>query len=64
LTVAASTGPKEDSPQCSVLPECPSTTEKKLANNVNKALLIDYAESRLIECGSLFQVDSHFSRSS
>ena len=55
LTVAASTGPKEDSPSCSVLPDCPVATEKKLTNNVNKALLIDYSESRLIECGSLFQ---------
>ena len=55
LTVTASTGPREDSPACSVLPDCPTTTEKKLTNDVNKALLIDYAESRLIECGSLFQ---------
>ena len=55
LTVTAITGPKEDSPSCSVLPDCPATTEKKLTNDVNKALLIDYAESRLIECGSLFQ---------
>ncbi len=61
LTVSAVTGPKEDSPSCSVLPDCPSSVEKKLTNNVNKALVIDYAESRLIECGSLFQVLTHFS---
>ena len=53
LTKSATTGPKEDSPLCSVLPDCPS--EKKLTNNINKALVIDYAESRIIECGSLFQ---------
>ena len=56
LTVSAITGPKEDSPYCSVLPDCPANVEKKLTNNVNKALVIDYAESRIIECGSLFQV--------
>ena len=56
LTANAITGPKEDSPLCSVLPDCPSNVEKKLTNNVNKALVIDYAESRIIECGSLFQV--------
>ncbi len=55
LTVSAVTGPKEDSPSCSVLPDCPASVEKKLTNNVNKALVIDFAESRLIECGSLFQ---------
>ena len=55
LTKSATTGPKEDSPLCSVLPDCPSNIEKKLTNNVNKALVIDYAESRIIECGSLFQ---------
>lgn len=53
LTVSAITGPKQDSPKCSVLPDC--NEEKKLTNNVNKALVIDYAESRLLECGSLFQ---------
>ena len=55
LNVAAVTGPKQDSPMCSVFPDCPPSTEKKLTNNVNKALLIDYTESRLISCGSLFQ---------
>ena len=50
----AVTGPKEDSPKCSVFPDC-SESDKKLSNNINKALLIDYFESRLISCGSLFQ---------
>jgi plexin A len=55
LVVSAVMGPKEDSPLCSVLPDCPPSQEKKLTNNINKALVIDYAESRLISCGSLFQ---------
>ena len=49
------TGPASDSPLCSVLPDCPPSVEKKLTNNVNKALVIDYSDSRLISCGSLFQ---------
>ena len=32
--------------------------EKKMSNNVNKALVIDYSDSRLISCGSLFQGNS------
>ena len=55
LTESAVMGPKEDSPLCSVQPDCPQAVEKKLTNNVNKALVIDYAESRLIACGSIFQ---------
>eukprot|EP00096_Caligus_rogercresseyi_P001343 TRINITY_DN1211_c0_g2_i1.p1 TRINITY_DN1211_c0_g2~~TRINITY_DN1211_c0_g2_i1.p1 ORF type:complete len:1044 (+),score=347.68 TRINITY_DN1211_c0_g2_i1:181-3132(+) len=47
------TGPQEDTPQCSVLPKCAFATRP--TDNVNKALVIDYAESRLISCGSLFQ---------
>ena len=54
-SISAVTGPKEDSPQCSGLPKCSNSYETKLTNNVNKALVIDYAESRLISCGSLFQ---------
>merc|ERR1719370_2359705 len=49
------TGPNLDSPHCSVLPDCPPQVEKKMSNNVNKALVIDYSDSRLISCGSLFQ---------
>lgn len=48
------TGPKNDSNDCTVL-ECPANTVRKLKDNVNKALLIDRATSRLISCGSLFQ---------
>ena len=29
--------------------------EKKLTSNVNKALVIDYSDSRLISCGSIYQ---------
>ena len=54
--ISAVTGPHEDSPLCSVLPDCPPSVEKKLTSNVNKALVIDYSDSRLISCGSVFQV--------
>ena len=37
-------------------PDCPPSVEKKLTSNVNKALVIDYSDSRLISCGSVFQV--------
>ena len=49
------TGPQYDSPLCSVQPDCPPSVEKKLTMNVNKALVIDYSDSRLISCGSIFQ---------
>ncbi|XP_066998157.2 plexin A3 [Anabrus simplex] len=48
------TGPKEDSPECSVL-NCPPAVVKKPTDNVNKALVIDYTTTRLISCGSVFQ---------
>ncbi|XP_056647195.1 plexin-A4 [Diorhabda sublineata] len=48
------TGPKLDSDDCSVL-ECNNAINKKLTDNVNKALVIDYTTSRLISCGSLSQ---------
>ncbi|XP_049953527.1 plexin-A4 isoform X2 [Schistocerca serialis cubense] len=48
------TGPQEDSPECSVL-DCPPTVVKKLTDNVNKALVIDYTTTRLVVCGSIFQ---------
>ncbi|KAJ8885501.1 hypothetical protein PR048_011699 [Dryococelus australis] len=54
LVIKEVTGPKEDSPECSVL-DCPSSVIKKLTDNVNKALVIDYTTTRLISCGSLFQ---------
>jgi len=53
--ISTVTGPRLDSPHCSVLPDCPPQVEKKMSNNVNKALVIDYSDSRLISCGSLFQ---------
>nr|XP_023020952.1 plexin-A4-like [Leptinotarsa decemlineata]XP_023020960.1 plexin-A4-like [Leptinotarsa decemlineata]XP_023020968.1 plexin-A4-like [Leptinotarsa decemlineata]XP_023020974.1 plexin-A4-like [Leptinotarsa decemlineata] len=48
------TGPKMDSDDCSVL-ECNTAINKKLTDNVNKALVIDYTTTRLISCGSLSQ---------
>lgn len=54
-TVAmAITGPQNDSTDCTVL-ECPQNTLRRPTDNVNKVLLIDYATSRLITCGSIFQ---------
>lgn len=55
-TVAtAVTGPQNDSTECTVL-ECPQNTRRRPTDNVNKVLLIDYSTSRLITCGSVFQV--------
>ncbi|XP_026472464.1 plexin-A4 [Ctenocephalides felis] len=52
----AITGPHLDSPECSVLEDCPAAGKaKNLTDNVNKALVIDYTTRRLIACGSLFQ---------
>jgi plexin A len=47
-------GPEEDSSDCSVTKNCPSVV-KKPTIYYNKVLVIDYAQSRLITCGSLFQ---------
>lgn len=47
-------GPQDDSPDCPVTRNCPSVS-KRPTDYYNKALLIDYAQSRLISCGSLFQ---------
>lgn len=52
--LTATTGPELDADECSVL-ECTTSVNKKLTDNVNKALVIDYTNSRLISCGSLFQ---------
>lgn len=54
LVVSEETGPEMDSDDCSVL-ECTAAFSKKLTDNVNKALVIDYTTTRLISCGSLFQ---------
>ncbi|KAG5889178.1 hypothetical protein JTB14_033656 [Gonioctena quinquepunctata] len=54
LVISEVTGPKLDSDDCSVL-ECNTAINKKLTDNVNKALVIDYTTTRLISCGSLSQ---------
>lgn len=55
LVIAEVTGPKMDSDSCSIL-ECSDViNNKKLTDNHNKALVIDYTTTRLISCGSLFQ---------
>lgn len=54
LVISEETGPKMDSDDCSVI-ECTTATNKKLTDNVNKALVIDYTTTRLIACGSLSQ---------
>ncbi|XP_059062852.1 plexin A3-like [Achroia grisella] len=55
LEVAQSivTGPVNDSAICTF--DCPPSYVKKPTDNVNKALVIDYATSRLISCGSVMQ---------
>lgn len=47
-------GPQEDSSDCPVTRNCPSVVRKS-TDYYNKALVIDYVQSRLISCGSLFQ---------
>ncbi|KAJ8955413.1 hypothetical protein NQ318_003511 [Aromia moschata] len=54
VVISEVTGPKMDSDDCSVL-ECNTGINKKLTDNVNKALVIDYTTTRLIACGSLSQ---------
>lgn len=54
LAGTVTTGPKHDSPECSVI-DCPASAVRKLTDNVNKALVIDYTTTRLISCGSVFQ---------
>lgn len=54
VVAEAKTGPQNDSTECTIA-DCPSSTARKLTDNVNKVLLIDYTTSRLITCGSLFQ---------
>ncbi|KAM9312690.1 plexin-A4 [Gastrophryne carolinensis] len=50
------TGPDEDNPKC-YPPRIVQPCNEALVytNNVNKLLLIDYKENRLIACGSLYQ---------
>jgi plexin A len=54
LVMSEVTGPRDDSPEC-LARECPPTVLKKLTDNVNKALVIDYTTTRLISCESIFQ---------
>ncbi|XP_055979280.1 plexin-A2 [Sorex fumeus] len=56
LQVAHKTGPEEDSKACyPPLIVQPCAEALTLTDNVNKLLLIDYPEERLLACGSLFQ---------
>lgn len=54
IVATAKTGPRNDSKDCS-FSECTQNLTRKLTDNINKVLLIDYSTSRLITCGSLFQ---------
>ncbi|UYV69640.1 PlexA [Cordylochernes scorpioides] len=54
LEAAAVMGPKDDSPKCPVTRLCPNEP-KKPTDYFNKALVIDYAQSKLVACGSLYQ---------
>ncbi|XP_055945383.1 plexin A3-like isoform X2 [Argiope bruennichi] len=50
----ATMGPKDDSPKCPVTQVCPNEP-KRPTDYYNKALVVDYSQSKLIACGSLFQ---------
>lgn len=50
----AEMGPQEDSPKCPVTRVCPNEP-KRPTDYYNKALVVDYSQSKLIACGSLFQ---------
>lgn len=54
LETFAEMGPQLDSPMCPVTRLCPAS-QKQPTNYYNKALVIDYPQSKLISCGSLFQ---------
>lgn len=54
LDAVAIMGPKEDSADCPGTRNCPNVV-KKSTDYYNKVLVVDYAQSRLISCGSLFQ---------
>ncbi|KAG8504387.1 LOW QUALITY PROTEIN: Plexin-A2 [Galemys pyrenaicus] len=56
VQVAHKTGPEEDNKACyPPLIVQPCGEALTLTNNVNKLLLIDYPENRLLACGSLYQ---------
>ncbi|OXB75170.1 UNVERIFIED_CONTAM: hypothetical protein H355_016202 [Colinus virginianus] len=56
VLVTHQTGPDDDNPKC-YPPRIVQTCNEPLTptNNINKMLLIDYKENRLIACGSLYQ---------
>ncbi|CAB0038118.1 unnamed protein product [Trichogramma brassicae] len=56
LVVREVTGPKNDSTECSMI-DCPESM-RKLLDNVNKALVIDYTTTRLISCGHVRRAQS------
>ncbi|XP_028924988.2 plexin-A2 isoform X2 [Ornithorhynchus anatinus] len=56
VQVAHKTGPEEDNKSCyPPLIVQPCSEVLTPTNNVNKLLLIDYSENRLLACGSLYQ---------
>uniref|UniRef100_A0A674GRQ0 Plexin-A2 n=1 Tax=Taeniopygia guttata TaxID=59729 RepID=A0A674GRQ0_TAEGU len=56
ILVAHKTGPEEDNKSCyPPLIVQPCGEVLTLTNNVNKLLIIDYSENRLLACGSLYQ---------
>lgn len=56
IQVAHKTGPEEDNKSCyPPLIVQPCSEVLTLTNNVNKLLIIDYPENRLLACGSLYQ---------
>ncbi|XP_015198176.1 plexin-A2 [Lepisosteus oculatus] len=56
LLVSHNTGPEDDNKSCyPPLIVQPCTEPLTPTNNVNKLLLIDYSQNRLLACGSLYQ---------
>ncbi|KAM3933337.1 plexin-A2 [Leptodactylus fuscus] len=56
LLVSHNTGPGEDNKSCYPPQNVqPCSEPRTLTNNVNKLLIIDYSENRLLACGSLYQ---------
>lgn len=54
IVATAITGPKNVSNEC-LFGKCAPNQARNPIDNVNKVLLIDYATSRLIACGSISQ---------
>ena len=53
--VTVETGPREDSSDCPADHDCPSSVVERPTDNINKALVIDYTDTHLIACGTLYQ---------